>query len=133
MSAPTIPTAAVSPALNRGPIGLVFCCTLIGAVAQVFLKFGLAGMHFTPSLATLLAVLSNFQLMLGLALYGVNTALLILALRKGELSVLYPVIALTYVWVTILSVMIFHETVNVFKILGLATVVLGVTVLGRRG
>ena len=29
--------------------------------------------------------------------------MLVLALRDGELSMLYPIIALTYVWVTLLS------------------------------
>ena len=38
-----------------------------------------------------------------------------LALRDGELSLLYPVIALTYVWVTVLSLVIFHEAMNPFK------------------
>ena len=38
-------------------------------------------------------------------MYGVSTVLLVLALRHGELSLLYPVFAMTYVWVTILSVL----------------------------
>jgi len=39
----------------------------------------------------------------GYSLYGLSTILLVLALRDGELSILYPVISLTYVWVTVLS------------------------------
>ena len=54
-----------------------------------------------------------------------------IALKYGELSILYPVIALTYVWVTVLSVGIYHESVSVPKLLGLTAVVLGVAVLGR--
>jgi multidrug transporter EmrE-like cation transporter len=49
------------------------------------------------------------------------------------LSILYPVIALTYVWVTALSVMIFDESMNAFKMLGVALIVCGVAVLGRGG
>ena len=62
-----------------------------------------------------------------------NTVLMVFALRDGELSILYPIIALTYVWVTILSVIFFHETLNLFKLVGIAVVVTGVAVMGRGG
>jgi drug/metabolite transporter (DMT)-like permease len=55
----------------------------------------------------------------------------VLALRDGELSLLYPVIALTYVWVTLLSVVVFHDRVNPIKLAGVGTIVVGVAVLGR--
>jgi multidrug transporter EmrE-like cation transporter len=106
---------------------LVFLCTLVGAAAQILLKIGatqLAGPN--P-----IKMLMNPWLFAGYALYGISTVLLILALRKGQLSVLYPVIALTYVWVTVLSIMIFQERMNVYKAIGLSIVVAGVAVLGR--
>jgi len=55
------------------------------------------------------AILTNFWLLAGYALYGLNTLLLVLALRDGELSMLYPVIALTYVWVTLLCYTLLGE------------------------
>jgi len=70
------------------------------------------------------------HLLAGYVLYGLNTVLLVFALRDGELSILYPIIALTYVWVTVLSVAIFHESLNPFKLAGVAVVVIGVAVLG---
>ena len=42
-------------------------------------------------------VLSNSSLLAGYLCLAANTALLVLALRDGQLSVLYPIIALTYV------------------------------------
>lgn len=74
---------------------------------------------------------TNLPLLAGYCLYGINTVLLVFALRDGELSILYPIIALTYVWVTFLSVWLFHETVNVYKGVGVAIVVTGVAVLGK--
>ncbi|MBV9508071.1 MAG: cation/cationic drug transporter [Acidobacteriia bacterium] len=126
-------TVAVSPvreadsSSRRRSIGLVFCCTILGAAAQILLKTG-ANQLTHPSL---LAVFSNLPLFSGLALYGVSTVLLVLALRDGELSMLYPVIALTYVWVTALSLVIFHDRVSPGKLAGIAIIVLGVGVLGR--
>ena len=80
---------------------------------------------------TAAALLANWSLWIGLSLYGFSTILLILALRDGELSLLYPVISLTYVWVTIMSVMAFGEKVNAFKIAGIAVICAGVALLGK--
>ena len=126
----TATVAAASRAESRNPrraIGLVFCCTVIGATAQLLLKTG-ANHLVHPNL---LGIITNFALMAGLSLYGVSTVLLVLALRDGELSLLYPVIALTYVWVTLLSVIVFHDRVNPIKLAGIAIIVTGVAVLGR--
>ena len=126
------PTAVASPqddtARRRRSILLVFCCTVLGAAAQIFMKVGMN--HFTLSLP---ALLTNVPLIVGYALYGINTLLLVLALRDGELSMLYPIIALTYVWVTLLSYTLLHEPQNPYKNLGIATIVAGVAVLGRGG
>jgi multidrug transporter EmrE-like cation transporter len=115
--------------IDRQSLLLVFLCTLSGAAAQVFIKLGADKMtHFS-----LLQMLRNINLLIGYSMYGVNTFMLALALRKAPLSVLYPVISLTYVWVTILSVLIFKESVNGFKMSGLAAVIAGVAVLGLDG
>lgn len=76
-------------------------------------------------------MITSLPLMVGYALYGLSTALLVMALRDAELSLLYPVIALTYVWVTVLSFLIFHDRVNPFKLAGIATIVIGVGILGK--
>ncbi len=110
-------------------VALVFCCTLLGAAAQIFMKTG-ANAITHPGVT---GILTSLPLMTGYCLYGLSTVLLVVALKDGELSLLYPIIALTYVWVTILSVLIFREALNPFKILGIGTIVLGVCVLGRGG
>jgi multidrug transporter EmrE-like cation transporter len=81
-------------------------------------------------LDTVLGILTTPALFAGYSLYGASTVLLVLALRRGELSLLYPVIALTYVWVAILSSVVFHETFNALKLAGIAIIVGGVAVLG---
>ena len=122
---------------------LVFSCTLIGALAQILIKQGTAqlGAHATladvarhPALIVsfFLGILVNFRLFLGYCFYGINTILMALALKGRELSKLYPIIALTYVWVTILSVFfLVGEHINFFRGIGIAFIVGGVSVLGR--
>lgn len=113
---------------------MVFCCTLIGAAAQVLIKTGAGSLGDHPSLIkTGIAILTTPQLFAGYSLYGASMVLLVLALRHGELSALYPVIALTFVWVTILSVMVFHEQLNAAKLAGIAIIAIGVATLGLGG
>jgi multidrug transporter EmrE-like cation transporter len=114
---------------RRQPVGLVFCCTILGAAAQILMKTGANRMTG----AGLLGMASNLPLMAGYCLYGLSTLLLVLALKDGELSLLYPVIALTYVWVTVLSFLIFHDSINPWKLAGIVLIVSGVTVLGKGG
>jgi multidrug transporter EmrE-like cation transporter len=114
-------------------IALVFCCTLLGAAAQILMKTGALHVDHPGVLGVVTAMLTNLPLFAGYALYGLSTVLLVLALRDGELSLLYPVIALTYVWVTLLSFLVFHESINPMKMAGIAIIVTGVTVLGRSG
>jgi len=105
---------------------LVFACTVLGAAAQILMKVGMS--HFTPDVRS---ILTNVPLIMGYALYGVNTLMLVVALRDGELSMLYPIIALTYVWVTLLSYALLPEKPNFYKNVGIATIVIGVVVLGK--
>jgi drug/metabolite transporter (DMT)-like permease len=48
------------------------------------------------------------------------------------MSLLYPIIALTYVWTTLLSYTLLKEPSNVYKDVGILTIVVGVAVMGRR-
>jgi multidrug transporter EmrE-like cation transporter len=58
-------------------------------------------------------------------------AVFVFALKDMELSILYPVISFSYVWVALLSFLIFHETLNPWKASGIAVIMLGVMALGR--
>lgn len=93
----------------------------------------LAGHSVAEIFAQPALFLKNLPLFGGYFLYGISTVLLVLALRKGELSVLYPIISLTYVWVLLLSGFVFQEHLNVWKISGVMLIMAGVGVLGRDG
>lgn len=123
---------------------LVFLCTVIGAAAQILTKQGTAQLgagHITlgdvahdPRLFVSFAIgiIQNFRLFCGYCLYGVMTVLMALALKGRELSRLFPIIALTYVWVTILSLFLLGEHMNFFRSTGIAFIVCGVSVLGLK-
>ena len=117
-----------APGTTRQSIALVFLCTLLGAAAQILFKR--ASAHFSLNLVE---DATNVWLILGLLLYGGFTLLMVLALRQGELSMLYPIISLTYVWVTLLSYTMLGEKPNMMKNVGITVIVVGVAVLGRGG
>jgi drug/metabolite transporter (DMT)-like permease len=121
-------------------IYLVLGCTVFAATAQVLMKFG--ANHVMPQLDLanpanwlpfVLAIIGNVPLFLGYCTSAGTAFLLILALRDGELSMLYPIIAMTYVWVNLLSMYFFNEKMNLWKATGIALVIGGVALLGRAG
>jgi drug/metabolite transporter (DMT)-like permease len=128
----SIPSQAPDKAQQRRSFLLVVCCTIIGAAAQILIKKGADTLGGNPTMVqTALAMVLNPALLAGFSMYGVSMVLLVMALRHGELSLLYPVFALTYVWVAILSVLILHESMNAFKLAGIAIIVGGIAVLGK--
>jgi len=107
---------------------LVVFCTFLGAVAQILMKMGADYTKAHPGLA---GMITNPVLIAGYGLYGVVTVLIVVAFKDGELSILYPILSLSYLWVAALSFFIFHDTLNADKLIGVAVIVCGVGVLGR--
>ncbi len=72
----------------------VLCCTFLGASAQILLKTG-SNYLVQNGMGS---ILTNYCMFGGYACYALSTLLLVIALKKGELAVLYPILATTYVW-----------------------------------
>jgi len=106
-------------------------------VAQILIKVGMNPAHLDPAVKglfpLLLALATDVPLVAGYFCYGLFTVAMVLALRQGELSKLFPIIALTYVWVTLLSYWLLHDTPNWYKNAGIVTIVIGVAILGQGG
>ena len=70
-------------------------------------------------------------MMVGCVLYAVGAVMLIVSLKYGELSVLYPVYALNFIWVSVLSPRFFpSDSMNAVKWLGVFFVMVGVSLIG---
>ena len=106
-------------------IGLVISATLVGAFGPILLKKA-----SEKKLSKFSSLITNYALMGGVALYGIGTILFIPALKGGDLSILYPFISLTYVWVSLLSVKFLGERMNKLKWLGVFLIILGVSFIG---
>ncbi len=126
-------TQVVDHAKRRQAIWIILAGTLLVAVAQLLIKTGANRLGHADLLGTVIGIFTIPPLFAGYCLYAIFAVMMVYALRHGELSVLFPLISLGFVWVAILSVLVFHEAMNPMKAVGIAIIVTGVAVLGRGG
>jgi uncharacterized membrane protein len=106
-------------------IGLVILATILGSFGPIMLKKSARALKFSVK-----SVIKNKYLIGGLLFYGLGTVAFIPALRGGELSVLYPFVALVYIWVSLLSIKFLKEKMNLCKWVGVLLIIIGVTFIG---
>ena len=103
---------------------LIILTTLCTSSAALLNKKGATMLELT-----LQGTIFNPFLVAGFSLLVVGAVFLMLSLKGGDVSVIYPVIASSYIWVTIGSAVFFSETINNFKIIGVVFIVLGVIIV----
>ena len=113
----------MSPGLLRSML-LVFTASIIGSFGAVFLKLGAA--QLTGSLISFL----NWRLAFGVALFLGSSVFYALGIKGGQLSVLYPMVSLGYIWTLLWSRLFFKESLTRQKFLGLGLILLGVFLVG---
>jgi len=106
-------------------MGIILAATLLTSTAQLFYKFGAEKLSFD-----ILSIITNLELIAGLILYAIGGILLILSFRGGEVSVLYPIFATSYIWVSLLSMHFLNEVMNFFKWTGIFIIILGIVFIG---
>jgi drug/metabolite transporter (DMT)-like permease len=104
-------------------IFLVLTSTLFAAVGSFYLKKGVMG-------RSLMHVWRIPALWGGGFFHGLALITYITALKNLELSLIYPLVSITYIWTTILAVYYLGEKINFWKIAGLAGILLGVMLIG---
>ena len=66
----------------------------------------------------------------GLGLCCVGGLIMVIAYKYGELSVIHPLNSMSYIFSTILSVVVLEEVLSFQKILGVCIIILGVFFIG---
>jgi multidrug transporter EmrE-like cation transporter len=108
-------------------IFLVLLASLIGSFGAVFLKMGAA--HLNRGLRYIL----NWQLVFGISLFLGSSIPFLMGLRHGELSVLYPMVSLGYIWTLFWSRLFFNEPITKAKLGALAMILAGIVCIGAGG
>lgn len=104
---------------------IVLLCGLFGAAGQLLIKIGSEKIVMTNLLSVI-----NPYIIVGFALYFFATFFFIYALKYGEVTLLYPLVALNYVWVNGLSIMYLGEANTSLKWIGNASIIFGVVMIG---
>jgi drug/metabolite transporter (DMT)-like permease len=103
---------------------LMLLASVIGSSGAALLKLG--AMELNKGFWHIL----NLKLAGGVAVYLVSWYFFVLGIRHGELSVLYPMVSLGYVWTLLWAKLFFKEAFTREKCVGLALILLGVFFVG---
>ena len=116
--------------MNKTPLSsilLVLLASLIGSFGAVFLKLGAAHMNRG------FRYIVNWPLGFGIFLFLGSSVPFVMGIRHGELSVLYPMVALGYVWALFWSKLFFNEPITKAKLVALAMILGGIMCIGTGG
>lgn len=100
---------------------MVLISSFIGSFGAVFLKSGAERLHFS-----ILGMLRNYHLMIGVAFFLTSSYFFVLGVREGELTILYPMVSLGYIWTLLWSRLFFKEPLTRNKLAGLGLIIGGI-------
>jgi len=103
---------------------LVLFSSFVGSFGAVGLKLGAEHMG-----GGILKLLTNYWLAVGIVLYLVSSVFYMMGLSQGQLTVLYPMVSLGYIWALLWARLLFKEKFTMAKVGGLALIVFGVALI----
>ena len=106
---------------------LTALAAFIGSIGQLEFKRGAENLQFDIKL-----LLTNYHLIIGVAVYAVSTVLYVYALNKGQLSILYPIIATSYIWTLLFSRIFLKEEISLTGWAGVFFILFGVTLIAAQ-
>ena len=107
------------------PILIVSLSSFFAAFGGLLLKKG--SKNFKISLL----MIKNYYILLGGIIYVLAAGVFVYALNFGELTVLFPLTASTYIWTSILSAIFLKDNINLYKIGGILLIILGAIMIVR--
>lgn len=101
--------------------------SLLGAVGQFFYKSGA-----DKTRDSLLSYLWNARILAGVACYTAVMVLFVAAFKRGgELSVLYPVYATTFIWAALIALWAYGTPIKPINVVGMILLVGGMFLMGK--
>ena len=104
-------------------IALVLFASLISSLGAVFLKLGAEKLRYG------LRHVISLQAAAGVALFLLSSVFFGWGIKNGQLSVLYPMASLGYVWSLLWGKLFFKERVNSSKFAALGMILFGVVLI----
>lgn len=107
-------------------IFFIYGAMALSVGGQLCLKKGVSLVTLKPDALEIFRVLFTPYIFLGFALYGISSILWLFALSKFPLSMAYPAAAFSYVFIIILSAMLFKEPITQYKVIGATLILSGI-------
>jgi len=111
-------------------LAIVGICIIFDITGQLLIKKGMniVGEVFLKDLFTHKIFEMVFQkyVFIGMSLYAVSSLIWMIALSRGELSYLYPLIGVGYIFTAILAWIFFKENLTLIRFVGIMLISSGV-------
>lgn len=107
---------------------MVLGASFIGSFGAAFLKAGADRLH-----RDLPSLLTNWRLAAGILFFVGSSLLYLKGIKNGELTILYPMASLGYVWTLFWSRLFFGEPITRMKLYGLLLILIGILFLALGG
>jgi len=108
-----------------------------GVISQLIIKWQMSAFVFNDyetwqdKFALAFSMLLNPYIIISLILTLLAGVTWMIAMTKFEISYAYPFTLLGLVLVTIFSVIFFGESINTYKIIGIAVIILGIVLISK--
>jgi len=103
----------------------VLLASFVGSFGAVLLKSGAGRLRFTAR-----GLLVNYHLSGGVVFFLLSSYCFVRGVRQGELTVLYPMVSLGYLWTLLWSKLFFGEPLGRMKFIGLGLILSGIAMIG---
>jgi multidrug transporter EmrE-like cation transporter len=115
---------------------LVLVPIFIGTFGQIFLKKGMLqvggfALRNTNMLHKFIEIFLNPWVLAGFVFYFLSSLLWLIALSRIQLSIAYPMLSISYIFVLIASWFLFNEPVTLVRWGGVAVICAGVFLISR--
>lgn len=108
-------------------IFLTLVAALITSYCQLLFKRGLKSK--LNGIKDIINTLRNRYIVIGLAGYFLSFALYLIALSGSQLSIVFPIFASSFIFVTIISAISLKEKVSIYRVIGVLLVFLGIVMV----
>ena len=113
---------------------LIISSVTLNAFAQLFirqgmLKLGKISMNLMDLWHMIVDAIGNIYIWAGMFSYAVSILLWMVVLSKVNVSLAYPFLSIGYIVTAVIAYFVFGEPLTFQKLLGIATICLGVVIL----
>ncbi|OGK39883.1 hypothetical protein A3F34_02295 [Candidatus Roizmanbacteria bacterium RIFCSPHIGHO2_12_FULL_44_10] len=112
---------------------LLILSIILLSAGQLLLKKGVIDAPPQGTIQSIVSTILNPYVFAGYVFYGISSVVGLYVLKQFPISVAFPAMSTTYVIIVFASALFFSEPLNMFKMIGVGFILLGVSFLFKNG